>query len=153
MIDTDASRARMQKEMQATDDGRRRVREASERIEVHCRDIHEERAAKRVQNGEITEQASSSGGAPSYISVGLADVETKAMDTEEQAKAKRDHGCEHLEDGFKRANRMEHHEDDDGDVLMELACVDDFEEHCELTAESEREQKTRGGQGLLGRER
>ena len=63
------------------------------------------------------------------------------MDTEEQAKVKRDHGCEHLEDGVKRAKRMEHHEDDDGDVLMELACSDDFEEHCELTTESEQERK------------
>ena len=36
---------------------------------------------------------------------------------------------------------MEHHADDDGDVLMELACTDDFEEHCEPTAESEQEQK------------
>ena len=123
--------------MQATDEGRSRVREASERIEVHCRDIHEE----RVKHGEITKQASSSGGAPSYIRVGLADVETKEVDTEEQAKAKRDHGCEHLEDGVKRAKRMEHHEDDDGDVLIELTCTDDFEEHCELTAESEQVQK------------
>ena len=35
------------------------VRDASERLEVHCRDIHEERAAKRVKHGEITVQASS----------------------------------------------------------------------------------------------
>ena len=138
-IHSDACRARMQREMQ--DEGRRRVREASERIEVHCRDIHEERAAKRVKHDEITEQASSNREAPSYIRVGPADVETKEMDTEEQAKAKRDHGCEHLEDGVKRAKRMEHHENDDGDVLMDLACTGDFEEHCELTAESEQEQK------------
>ena len=133
-IHSDGCRARMQKEMRATDEGRRRVQEASERIEVHCRNIDEERAAKRVKHGEITEQASSSGGAPSHI-------ETKEMDTEEQARAKRDHGCEHLEDGVKRARRMEHQADDDGDVLMELACTDDFEEHCELTTESEQEQK------------
>ena len=87
------------------------------------------------------EQASSSGGAPSHIRVGPADVETKEMDKEEQARAKRDHGCEHLEDGVERAWRMEHQADDDGDVLMELACTDDFEEHCELTTESEQEQK------------
>ena len=31
--------------------------------------------------------------------------------------------------------------DDDGDVLMELACTDDFEGRCELTTESEQEQK------------
>ena len=31
--------------------------------------------------------------------------------------------AKHLEDGAKRAKRMEHHEDDDGDVLMELACT------------------------------
>ena len=79
-----------------------------ERIEVHCRDIHEERAAKRVKHGEITEQASSSGGAPSHIRVGPADVETMEMDTEEQTRAKRDHCCEHLEDGVKHARRMEH---------------------------------------------
>ena len=79
--------------------------------------------------------------APSCIRVGPADVETKEMDTEEQAKAKRDHGCEHLEDGFKRAKRMEHHEDDDGDVMTELACTDDFGKHCELTTESEQERK------------
>ena len=62
------------------------------------------------------------------------------MDTEE-ARAKRDHGCEHLEDGVKRARRMEHQTDDDSDVLMELACTDGFEEHCELTTESEQERK------------
>ena len=97
--------------------------------------------AKRVKHGEITEQASSSGGAPSHICVGPADVETKEMDKEEQARAKRDHGCEHLEDGVKLARRMEHQADDDGDVLKELACTDGFEEHCELTTESEQEQK------------
>ena len=36
-IHSDACRARMQKEMQATDEGRRRVREASVWIVVHCR--------------------------------------------------------------------------------------------------------------------
>ena len=36
---------------------------------------------------------------------------------------------------------MEHQADDDGDVLMELACTDDFEEHSELTTEREQEQK------------
>ena len=76
-IHSDACRARMQKEMQATDEGRRRVRKASERVEVHRREIHEERAAKRVKHGEITERASSSGKAPSYIRVGPSDVETK----------------------------------------------------------------------------
>ena len=134
-IHSDACRARMQKK------GRRRVREASARIEVHCRDIHEERAAKRVKHGEITEQASSSGGAPSHIREGPSDVETKEMDTEEQVRAKRGRGCEHLEDDCKRARRMEHQADDDGDVLMELACTDDFEAHCELTTESEQERK------------
>ena len=88
-----------------------------------------------------TEQASSSGGTSSHTRVDPAEVETKEMDTEEHARAKRDHGCEHLEDGVKRARRMEHQADDDGDVLMELACTDDFEEHCELTTESEQEQK------------
>ena len=34
---------------------------------------------------------------------------------------------------------MEHQADDDGDVLMELACTDDLEEHCEVTTESEQE--------------
>ena len=140
-IHSDVCRARMQKEMQATDEGRRRVRKASERVEVHRREIHEERAAKRVKHGEITERASSSGKAPSYIRVGPSNVETKETDTEERAKAKRDDVCEHLEDGVKRAKRMEHHADDDGDVLMELACMDDLEEHCEPTAESEQEQK------------
>ena len=110
-IHSDACRARMQKEMQATDEGRRRVQEASERIEVHCRDIHEERPAKWVKHGEITEQASSSGGASTHIPVDPDEVETKEMDTEEQARAKRDHGCEHLEDGVKRARRMEHQAD------------------------------------------
>ena len=57
-IHSDVCRARMQKEMQATDEGRRRVRKANERIEVHRREIHEERAAKPVKHGEITEQAS-----------------------------------------------------------------------------------------------
>ena len=36
---------------------------------------------------------------------------------------------------------MEHHAEDDGDVLMELSCTDDIEEHCEPTAGSEQEQK------------
>ena len=55
------------------------------------------------------------------------------MDTQEQAKAKRDHGCEHLEDGVKRAKRMEHHEDDDGDVVCWADESDELEFRDNLT--------------------
>ena len=44
----------------------------------------------RVKHGEITEQASSSGRASSHFRVDPAEVETKKMDTEEQARAKRE---------------------------------------------------------------
>ena len=135
-IHSDAFRARTQKEMQATDEGRHRVREARGRIDVHNRDIHEERETKRVKHDEVQEKASSSGGAPCY------GPESKDMDIkEEHPKGKREYACEQAKEHVKRTKRMEHHEDGDEDMVLELACTDDFDEYGELTADSEQELK------------
>ena len=42
---------------------------------------------------------------------------------------------------MKRVKRMEEHEDNDEDMLMELACTDDFEEYCETGVENEEDAK------------
>ena len=53
--------------------------------------------------------------------------------------------CDHPEEDVRRAKSMEHHEDGDGDMVMDLTCTGDFDECRELTAEA------RDGQGLVGR--
>ena len=149
---SDACRARMQKETQATEEGRRRIREAGERIEVYCRDVHEEREAKRVKCDGIVEQASSSGRVLSYGHVGPRGGGNKVMDAEEEGKMKLESEYEHVEDGAKRSKRMEEREDDE-DMLMELACTDDFEEYRETVLDKEEGprmwKKRSGGQTKL----
>ena len=106
------------------------------KVEIRSPEMREE---EHIPRRIYLKLPSSSGAAPCYGSVGPADVKSKDMDTAEQAKAKRQHGCERPQEDVRRAKRMEHHEDDDGHILMELACTDDFEKHCDLTAESKRE--------------
>ena len=82
-------------------------------IDVHSRDIQEERATKRVKHDEVQAKASSSWGAPCYGSPCLADVESKDIAIEEEhPKEKRDNVCElpeehvmYAEDGAPRRRR------------------------------------------------
>ena len=84
---------------------RRAVRERSRAKRIKGHD-HEERAAKRVKRDEVREAGSTSAGAPRYGSACPAAL------------------C----DWAKRVKRMHHHEGGDGDMVMELACTDDFDE-------------------------
>ena len=65
--------APMHKEMQAADEGRH----ARQLRDVHNRDIHEERATKRVKHDEVPERASSSGRAPCNSSACPANVDSE----------------------------------------------------------------------------
>ena len=98
-----------------------RIWEAGERVDVYCRDVHEEREAKRAKRDKIVEQASSSQEVPSYVSVEPGGGEEQELETDEERKAKRVNDYEHVEDHAERAKRMEEHDDDDEDMLMELA--------------------------------
>ena len=64
-----------------------RIWEARERVDVYCRDVHEEREAKRGKRDKIMKQAPSRQGVPSYVSVEPGGGEEQELETDEACKA------------------------------------------------------------------
>jgi hypothetical protein len=139
IMHSEACRRRMTAEIAKTKEGQERVREVETRMREHQRQLDPGDRAKRVrvEDGKTAagvEQSSSLGVSSSAAAASSSSspvaVEDQAMEESvaQEDKRKQDLGWVELAERIKRA-RMQR--EDGEDVIMEIACKEDFEQECE----------------------